>query len=77
VSTTEGNGGGAPAEVPAGEASPETLRRLEAALPHREASTPPPTEGAGRAVERNAVLLLALVALGIALGVVSVLALVL
>jgi hypothetical protein len=77
VSTTDGNGGGAPVEVPAGEASPETLRRFEAALPGRAETMPPPSDGARRSVERNALLLLALVALGIALGVVSVLALVL
>jgi hypothetical protein len=76
VGATDGNGGG-PAEVPAGEASPETLSRLEAALPGRGATAPPPSDGARRAVERNAVLLLALVALGIALGVVSMLALLL
>jgi hypothetical protein len=75
VSSSDENGEARVAEVPAGEASPETLRRLEAALPARGATAP--NEGARRAVDRNAVLLLALLALGIALGVVSVLALVL
>jgi hypothetical protein len=65
-----------PPEVPAGEASPETLQRLEAALPGR--TTPPePDESTRRAIDRNAIMLLALAALGILLGVVSVLALLL
>ena len=70
------NGEGRASEVPAGEASPETLQRLEAALPGRTTPTTP-DEGTRRAIDRNAVLLLALAALGILLGVVSVLALIL
>lgn len=69
------NGEAGPAEVPAGEASPETMRRLEAALPGR--TTPAPDPRTRRAIERNAVLLLALAALGILLGFVSLLALIL
>ena len=65
-----------PSDVPAGEASPETLQRLEAALPGR--TTPPkPDEATRRAIDRNAIMLLALAALGILLGIVSVLALLL
>jgi hypothetical protein len=75
VSSTDVNGERRPSEVPAGEASPETLQRLEAALPGR--TTPPTDAGTRRALDRNAVLLLALAALGILLGVVSVVALLL
>lgn len=70
------NGERRPSEVSAGEASPETLQRLEATLPGRTAP-PAPDAGTRRALDRNAVLLLALAALGILLGVVSVLALLL
>jgi hypothetical protein len=78
VSAIDGEGGAtAPAEeVPAGEASPETLRRLEAALPGRD-ERPPVDEQARRSTDRHALLLIALVACCIVLGVVSVLALLL
>lgn len=64
----------APEEVPAGEASPETLRRLEAALPALE---PPVDAAAARADDRNAVVLLVVVAACIVAGAVSLLALLL
>lgn len=72
------NGGEAPAleEVPAGEASPETLRRLEASLPARTAPEPV-DEQTRRALDRHALMLIGLVVACIALGVASVLALLL
>ena len=76
VGGTDVNAEGRPPEVPAGEASPETLQRLEAALPGRTTPTVP-DEDTRRALDRHAVLLLALAAGGILLGVVSVLALIL
>lgn len=62
--------------IPAGEASPETLRRLEASLPSRP-SPAPVDEQTRRAIDRHALLLLALVLACIVLGVASVLALLL